>query len=133
MNNILFLTLSEAVEIHRDQIERYGGRPGIRDFSLLQSALAVPGASFEGELLHPDLYTMAAAYAFHICKNHPFFDGNKRTALVCALVFLNLNGISVSDPGEVLYQAMMDVAAGRLDKPGLAAVFRNLSRPAESL
>jgi len=127
MENILFITLAEAIEIHRDQIERYGGKPGIRDLSLLQSALAMPGASFEGEYLHPDLHAMAAAYAFHICKNHPFFDGNKRTALVCALVFLSLHGIDINDPGEVLYRAMMDIAAGRLDKPGLAAVFRNLS------
>ena len=65
MENILFVTLDEVVEIHRDQIERYGGRSGIRELSLLQSALAVPGASFEGVFLHTDLHTMAAAYVFH--------------------------------------------------------------------
>ncbi|MGQ9532461.1 MAG: type II toxin-antitoxin system death-on-curing family toxin [Desulfotomaculales bacterium] len=75
MEKIAFLTLAEVVEIHRDQIERYGGRPGIRDLALLQSALAMPEASWQGEYLHADLYEMAAAYAFHICRNHPFVRG----------------------------------------------------------
>ncbi len=76
-----FLTLAEVIEIHVDQIKRYGGRQGIRDFGLLESALAQPEASFGGEWLHRDVYEMAAAYAYHICQNHPFIDGNKRTAL----------------------------------------------------
>lgn len=127
VDDITFLTLDEAIEIHKDQIERYGGHPGIRDIDLLLSALAMPQASFSGEFLHRDIFEMAAAYAFHICNNHPFTDGNKRTALVCALVFLELNATGVADPGGMLYGTMMDVASGLLDKQGLAAVFRKLS------
>jgi death-on-curing protein len=69
---------------------------------------------------------MAAAYAFHICQNHPFIDGNKRSALACALVFLELNGISLLDPEEKLYNAMMEVACGKLDKKYFAEILRNL-------
>ena len=71
---------------------------------------------------------MAAAYAFHLCQNHPFVDGNKRTGLASALVFLELNGISIDDPEGLLYQAMMNVASGSLDKLALAEIFRFLPR-----
>ncbi|NPV80562.1 MAG: type II toxin-antitoxin system death-on-curing family toxin [Firmicutes bacterium] len=127
MDDRTFLTLAEAIEIHKDQIERYGGHPGIRDIDLLLLALAMPQASFNGEFLHRDIFEMAAAYAFHICNNHPFIDDNKRTALVCALVFLELNAVRIADPDGMLYGTMMDVASGRLDKQGLATVFRKLS------
>ena len=88
-----FLTLVEVVTILQDQITRYGGEYGIRDMGLLSSAIAVPQATFAGERLHTDLFEMAAAYAFHICQNHPFLDGNKRVGLAAALVFLDLNGV----------------------------------------
>ena len=122
-----FLTLADVIRVHVDQIERYGGRAGVRDIGLLQSALAMPEASFDREWLHRDLYEMAAAYAYHICQDHPFVDGNKRTALASALVFLELNGTSLSDPEGRLYGAMIEVASGAMDKPALAAVFRWLS------
>src|SRR4030066_1171106 len=108
MEDIDFLTLAEVVEIHTDQIKRYGGSDGVRDMSLLSSAVAMPYASFSGSFLHADIYEMAAAYAFHICQNHPFVDGNKRTALAAALVFLEMNGISIVDTEERLYKAMMN-------------------------
>lgn len=123
-----FLSLADVVRIHVDQIEGYGGRAGIRDPGLLQSALAMPQASFGGEWLHRDLHEMAAAYAFHLCQNHPFVDGNKRTALACALVFLELNGISIEDPEGRLYEALMDIAAGSMEKLGLADLLRTLSQ-----
>ncbi len=81
------LSLAEVLEIHRDQIERYGGHAGLRDLGLLQSALAMPAARFGGRYLHGDLLEMAAAYLFHIEQNHPFIDGNKRTGTVAAIVF----------------------------------------------
>lgn len=74
--------------IHDEQIEVYGGIHGIRDKGLLESAVMMPQASFGGEYLHNGLFEMSAAYAFHIAENQPFLDGNKRTALVAALVFL---------------------------------------------
>ena len=123
MTEPAFLRLADVVRIHVDQMERYGGSAGIRDLGLLKSALAMPGASFGGEWLHRDRYEMAAAYGFHLCQNHPFVDGNKRTALACALVFLDLNGIFIVDHEGSLYQAMMDIASGSLDKLGLAQGF----------
>ena len=124
----LFLSLADIVRIHVDQIDRYGDQAGVRDLGLLQSALAMPQASFGQEWLHRDLYEMAAAYAFHLSQNHPFVDGNKRTALACTLVFLELNDTSLADPEGRLYQAMMDVASSTLDKLGLASIFRLLSQ-----
>ena len=121
-----FLSLADVIRVHADQIERYGGAAGVRDFGLLQSALAMPEASFEGEWLHRDIYEMAAAYAFHIVRNHPFIDGNKRTGLACALVFLELNGTSLSDPEGTLYDAIMQTATSALDKLGLAKILRSL-------
>ncbi len=123
-----FLTFADVIRIHVDQIERYGGQVGIRDLGLLQSALAMPRASFGQEWLHRDLYEMAAAYAFHVSQNQPFVDGNKRTGLVCALAFLEINDVSIADVEGRLYDAMMDVASGVLDKLGLAGVFRALSQ-----
>src|SRR4030042_6190297 len=93
----LFLTLAEVIEIHNDQIQRYGGKAGIGDLNLLSSAISMPYASFSGTFLHAGIYEMAAAYAFHISQNHPFVDGNKRTALAAALVFLEMNGNGISD------------------------------------
>ncbi|MDO8655407.1 MAG: type II toxin-antitoxin system death-on-curing family toxin [bacterium] len=120
--------MAEGADIHLDQIERYGGATGTRDVALLESALAMPAASFGGEPLHAGLHEMAAAYAFHICQNHPFVDGNKRTALACALVFLDLNGVALIDPQQRLYDTISEVASGRLEKRGLADVFRSLTQ-----
>lgn len=124
-----FLTLAEVLDVHADQIQRYGGQPGLRDMGLLQSALAQPEASFGGEWLHKDLHEMAAAYAYHICQNHCFIDGNKRTALACALVFLELNGIAVSDPAGRLKDAALGIASGKLDKAAFGKLLRMLSAP----
>ena len=102
----------------------------MRDLSLLSSALAMPEATYEGQYLHKDLFEQAAAYAFHICQNHPFVDGNKRVGLAAALVYLDLNGIELEDPNEELYELMMNVAKGRTKKEEIAEVFRKLSRRA---
>ena len=129
MAHILFLTLAEAIEIHTDQIHRYGGQSGVRDLGLLASALAQPEASFAGEWLHGDIYEMAAAYAYHLCQNHPFADGNKRTVLTTALVFLELNGISILDPRGRLENAMIRMASGEMNKENFAKVLRKLRPP----
>ena len=126
MNEPQFLTLAEVVDLHADQLRRYGGQAGVRDVGLLQSALAQPEASFGGAWLHRDLYEMAAAYAYHLCQNHPFIDGNKRAALACALVFLEMNGIPISDPKGLLKNAMLRTASGKLGKPALAELLRGL-------
>ena len=121
---LVFLSLAEVLEIHRDQIARYGGAPGVRDMGLLQSALAMPSAGFGGVYAHVDLFEMAAAYLFHISRNHPFVDGNKRAALVAALVFLALNGTGLDAGDADLEQAVLAVVEGHWDKPTLASFLR---------
>mgnify|MGYP005858730389 CR=1 FL=1 len=126
MEDITFLTLAEVIEIHTDQIRRYGGSDGARDINLLSSAVAMPYASFSGSFLHSNIYEMAAAYAFHICQNHPFVDGNKRTALASALVFLELNGVSIPGPKGRLYDAMMSLAEGEMNKTKFSKILKEL-------
>jgi len=87
----------------------------LRDEGLLQSALAQPSASFGDEFLHSGLFDMAAAYLFHIVSNHPFVDGNKRTGLAAALVFLDINGVPVRHGTADLYALTMDVARSAID------------------
>lgn len=125
-----FLSLAEVLEIHRDQIERYGGSPGIRDLGLLRSALAVPAATFGGAFLHAGIPDMAAAYLFHIVKDHPFVDGNKRTGAVAALVFLALNGRECSASENALAETVLGLARGSLDKAAIARFFRDSTAPA---
>ena len=124
----VFLTLAQVLHAHTRQIEQFGGADGVRDMGLLQSALAQPEMGFGGHWLHNDIFEMAAAYAFHICKNHPFFDGNKRTALDSALIFLEMNGIDFRDSREVFIGIMLAVAEGKMGKKELAQVFRSLPR-----
>jgi death-on-curing protein len=126
MNGILFLSIGEVVEIHKDQVERFGGHPGIRDNGLLCSAVAVPEATFSGKYLNTDLFEMAAAYIFYICQDHPFIDGNKRTALATGLVFLELNGVTITDGNGILYAAVMELATGNIGKANIAELLRNL-------
>ena len=78
MDHVVFLSVAEVLRIHRRIIADFGGEDGLRDRGLLESAVAMPHAMFDGAFLHPDLATMAAAYHFHLCANHPFVDGNKR-------------------------------------------------------
>jgi death-on-curing protein len=126
---VVFLTLDEVLAIHADQIERYGGRPGVRDLPLLQSALAVPAATFEASFLHPSVHDMAAAYLFHLARNHPFVDGTKRTALMATLAFLGLNGRRlVADPVE-LTDVVVRVAAGRMSKAEVAVFLQQHVEP----
>jgi death-on-curing protein len=122
-----FLTLDEVLAIHADQIRRYGGRTGLRDLGLLQSALAMPETTFEGEFLHGTVFEKAGAYLFHVARNHPFVDGNKRTALMCALVFLGLNGWRLEAKSEALYELVDGVAEGSVDKAEVAVFLRQSS------
>ena len=127
MSDPLFLSLEEVLELHADQIRLFGGTAGIRDKGALESAIAVPSATFDGEFLHTGLFEMAAAYAFHIAQNQPFLDGNKRAGLNACLVFLMLNGWEVVDPQEALYDAMLAFAVGSLDKLGFAGLLESLA------
>ena len=119
-----FLTLDDALEVHRDQIERYGGTLGVRDNGLLESALAAPQSGFGGNYLHADLFEMASAYLFHLVQNHPFLDGNKRVGAAAALTFLAMNGIETKIPNQALVQMVLSVAQGRMEKTAIADFFR---------
>lgn len=120
-----FLTLDDVLRIHENSIQLYGGASGIRDEGLLQSALAMPQSGFGGQYLHGDLFEMAGAYLFHLVKNHPFVDGNKRTGATTALVFLIMNGYELVVDEEVLEKLVLDVASGQLEKEPLGALFRD--------
>jgi death on curing protein len=87
----VFLSLDEVLEIHEQQIERYGGSPGLRDGGALESAVTTPQVTFGGEFLHTSIPAMAAAYLFHLCQNHAFIDGNKRVGANAAITFLLMN------------------------------------------
>lgn len=130
MSDPSFLTLAEVLEIHRELLESHGGRGGVRDIGLLESAIAMPQSGFGGEYHHRSLFDMAAAYAFHIAENQPFVDGNKRAALAAALVFLEINDISIDDPKGKLYDAMMALGSKKMIKSQLAGLLESLSEPA---
>jgi death-on-curing protein len=121
--HIYFLTLEDVLEIHADQINRYGGRGGVRDQDLLLSAIAQPLSTFDGQYLHKTLHEKAAAYLFHICQNHPFIDGNKRAALVSALMFLLMNDYVIDYNENALEQLTRSVAEGIMKKEDIAAFF----------
>lgn len=125
---LLFLDVQDVLEIHALQLEAFGGAAGVHDLGLLESAVAQPQASFGGELVHRDLYEMAAAYLFHIVRNHPFVDGNKRAGTLAALVFLDLNGISIEHPSDALYDLTMAVANGRIEKAAAAAELEQIAK-----
>lgn len=118
-----FLTPEEVLAIHAHQIEHYGGKAGVREAGLFLSAVAAPEATFEGQLLHATLHEQAAAYLFHLARNHPFIDGNKRVALAAALVLLELNGVSIEAPDDDLYALVIGVATGRESKAAAAVFF----------
>ena len=128
MKEPLFLGLDEVIEIHRDQVERYGGHPGIRDLELLKSAVAMPCAGVGDDYLHSDIYEMAAAYLFHIARNHPFVDGNKRTGAVAALVFLLMNGREILADEDSFEEMVRSVAEGRADKTAAAEFLREYAK-----
>src|SRR5699024_5644705 len=117
---IKFLDRQTILAFHRDQVKTYGGKQGIRDEGLLELALAQPQVSFGGEYMHETIFEVAGAYGFHICKNHPFFDGNKRTALVAIYTFLFVNGFRLEAGKKSLFAVMIDLANGKLEKAKLA-------------
>ena len=123
-----FLDLEDVLELHALQLARYGGADGLRDRGLLESALAQPQATFDGAFVHDGLFVMAAAYLFHIVQNHAFVDGNKRTGLLAALVFLDLNGISITHGSPGLYELTLGVAEGRVTKTAAAETLRRIAQ-----
>ncbi|MCL2646867.1 MAG: type II toxin-antitoxin system death-on-curing family toxin [Phycisphaerales bacterium] len=124
----LFLDLDQVLRLHRSLIEHYGGIDGTRDMGLLQSALAMPQASYGGQLLHADMFEMAAAYLYHIVQNHPFLDGNKRTGSAAAIVFLAINDITIDNDEDGLIELTLAVASGQSGKTEIAKFFRRCAQ-----
>ena len=120
-----FVSKSMVLSIDARQIERFGGTPGVRDESLLESALAQPQATFGCQFLHPTISEQAAAYLYHIAMNHPFIDGNKRTAFAVIDTFLRLNGCALNLTDDRAYDLVMRVARGTMTKEELSREFES--------
>lgn len=125
MSDPSFLSLAEVQELHEISLQRYGGARGVRDAGGLEAAVEQPKHTYHYG--HGDLFDVAAAYAFHIAQAQACVDGNKRTAVAAALVFLKLNGVSaVFDQWEI-YRMMIAIAEKRAGKSQLAEFFRTVS------
>ena len=129
--SIVFLTLQDVLRLHGLAIEDQGGDPRMLNPGLLEAALAMPEQQFGGAYLHPEIPAMAAAYTFHICKNHPFADGKKRAAFAAAAAFLVLNGWTLRASNDEVTDAIMELAAGSTTKEALTEWFaRHAARSA---
>ena len=124
-----FLSVEHVLSIHQRMINEFGGDPAVLDRGLLESAVAMPAARFGGRFLHDGIPAMAAAYLFHICKNHAFADGNKRTALASAEVFLVLNDIRINADNKELEDLTLGVAASKMTKKQAIAFLRTHAVP----
>ena len=122
---MIFLTLEMVIGIHATIILKKGGLSGIRDVGLLISAVEMPKAKIGGLFLHYSIYDKAAAYLYHITCNDAFLDGNKRTALVSTLVFLEMNKVNVDINQSLLEALMVKTAQGRIKKSQISAFLKN--------
>jgi death on curing protein len=128
INKFQFLTISEVIEIHDQELAVAGGLSGIRDLKALESAIGAPQASFDGRLLM-DVFETAATYLNSIAMNHPFLDGNKRTALAVALTFLFINGFEVDEQYDLeLADLTLDLIARKISKSDAARHLKSRSR-----
>ncbi len=116
MSAIIFLSVSDIIEIHERVITEFGGHTELRDRGLLESAVAMPHAMFSGQYLHAELPDMAAAYHYHLCAKHPFVDGTKRVAVTAAEVFLLANGLELHCTDGELEEITLGVASSLLTK-----------------
>jgi len=122
------LTVEIVREIHEEAVKNFGGLHGIRDEALLASAVFAPQSSFGGRSPYIDLIDIAAAYLFYLCRNHPFLDGNKRTAMAAAIVFLRLNGLDPAVDSEKWEELVLDVASSKIDREQTTRRLRKLLR-----
>ncbi|HEY9724677.1 MAG TPA: type II toxin-antitoxin system death-on-curing family toxin [Oscillatoriaceae cyanobacterium] len=121
MSEPRFLSLDEVLEIQAYQVEQHGGKHGVLNRAILESAVAQPQSGIGDDYFHAYPFGMAAAYLFHLNKGHAFHDGNKRVATHAALVFLRLNGYRLTATEDALYDLSMAVARGEVDKPAITA------------
>jgi death-on-curing protein len=125
---MIFLDVGTVLDIHRIESEKRDTRPGVRDLSLLESALG-RAANHYAYADNPSVASTAAALAFGLAMNHPFIDGNKRTSFIAALVFVDLNGESLNAANDEIVATWLALASGALSEEDLAAWFdRHLQR-----
>jgi len=117
-SSIAHPTVEAVKEIHLEVLAAHGGSPGIREEALLESAIAAPQATMMGQPLFTDPVEIAAAYLFYLCRNHPFIDGNKRTALATCLVFLSENELLPEEQldADAWESLVLGVASSQLDR-----------------
>ena len=120
----LFLSIKQIDLLHLEVLKEFGGADGLRDRGLLESALEMPRATFDGKLLHKNLSAIAAAYLFHTCRNHPFIDGNKRVALGAALIFIEVNGGIIRASDDEFERLTLGVASSEINKDAVTIFFR---------
>lgn len=125
-----WIELETVHRLHSRHLAEHGGIPGTRDEGLLLSALNRPLAKWDYESPRPDICGLAAAYAFGLAKNHPFLDGNKRTATVVCEVFLILNGMLPAASEDEKYPLYLSLAAGEIDEESFAGWLRENTAPA---
>jgi death-on-curing protein len=126
--NPRFLTIDEVLYFHQQEILYSGGSLKLRDRGALEAAIEAPKVSFDGQFLM-DIFEMAATYANSLCFNHPFFDGNKRTAVLSSLSFLFFNGYEYSENyDEELADTILALVTHKISKNDLAAYFKKQSR-----
>lgn len=120
------LSVDIVAEIHGEVLARFGGLDGIRDRTMLESAVAAPQATLGGASVFSDLTEVAAACLFYLCRNQPFLDGNKRTALGACILFLRLSGIETMPDGPGWETVTVNVASGRIDRDETTVALRSL-------
>jgi len=124
MRSFKFIGLDEVFEMHDALIERIGGIPGVRDNNLLESAILQPQTMMFGQYVYEDIFQMGSAYCFHIIKNHPFVDGNKRMGILVALFFFERNEILIDADHDELYLLAMHTASSKINKDEIAHFFK---------
>ena len=125
-DDCIHLSVETVREMHAEALRRFGGSDGVRDENLLASAVFTPQSSFGGKSPYADLVEIAGAYLFYLCGNHPFIDGNKRTAMMAAIVFLRLNGIEPAPDSDAWEEFVLDVASSKLDRDATTRRLRKL-------
>lgn len=121
---VRFLSVENVLQAHDFSLQRTGGAAGLRDLGLLQSAAMMPQQQFGGFYFHEGLAGKAAAYLYHLAANHPFVDGNKRTATLAAIIFLDINGAETLPSPDELEKVTWAIADGSMTKPELTEWFR---------
>lgn len=121
----LYLSLEEILLLQKMEIDRFGGSHGVRDKGLLISAIGQAELFLFDEPVYKHAYEIAAVYVYHIIKNHPFIDGNKRIGVLVAITFLRINNLNIHTNNKELYDLAIDIASSRIDKQTVMKFFKD--------